>query len=75
MAGKEFSDEAYEISRQFEELVESAYQQWQDDQAKKFGYEHIDPVRRALSGIQLPVEAIVDFLDSRLNEIRGIAGG
>lgn len=75
MAGKEFSDEAYEISRHFDGLVESAYQEWQDDQAKKFVYDHIEPMRKALSDMQLPVEAIVDFLDSRLKEMRGIAGG
>ncbi len=73
MAGKDYSDEAYHIARQFDELVSSTDGYWQDEQATKFGYDHVEPIRKALSDIQLPIESIIDVLDTKLNEIRNIA--
>ncbi|MGN0224738.1 MAG: hypothetical protein ACI4A7_01460 [Prevotella sp.] len=73
MAGKNYSEEAYQIRRQFDELVSSMQEQWKDEQARKFGYEHIEQIRRALYDIELPIESIVDFVDKKLDEIRYIA--
>lgn len=73
MAGKNYSEEAYQIRRQFDELASSTQEQWQDEQARKFRYEHIDRMSNALSDIQLPIEYIVDLVDKKLNEIRSIA--
>ena len=67
MAGKDFSDEAYHISRQFEDLIVSSKGHWQDEQADKFGYDYAEPIRKALSDIQLPIESIIDLVDSKLN--------
>lgn len=75
MAGKDFSDEAYHISRQFEDLIASSKKEWQDEQAGKFGYDYVEPIRKALSDIQLPIESIIDLVDSKLNEIQNIANG
>lgn len=75
MAGKDYSEEAYQISKQFDEIASSTDKDWQDEQARRFGYEHIVPIRDALSGIQLPIESIVDLVEKKLNEIRSIANG
>lgn len=73
MAGKNYSEEAYQIRRQFDELASSNQEQWQDEQARKFRYEHIDRMSKALYDIELPIESIVDLVDKKLNEIRSIA--
>lgn len=73
MPGKDFSDEAYQISKQFEDLITSSKDNWQDEQATRFGYNHVEPISKALREIQLPIEKIVDLLDTKLNEIRNIA--
>ena len=44
MAGKDYSDEAYHIARQFDELVSSTDGYWQDEQATKFGNDHVEPI-------------------------------
>lgn len=75
MAGKDYSDEAYQIYRQFEDLIVSSKNEWQDEQAVKFGYDYVEPIQKALSDIQLPVESIIDLVDSKLNEIQSIANG
>lgn len=75
MAGKDYSDQAYHISRQFEDLTMSSKNSWQDEQATKFGYDYVEPIMKALSDIQLPIETIVDLVDSKLNEIQNIANG
>lgn len=73
MAGKEYSEEAYHIRMQFDELTSSIKQDWRDDQATKFDYDHVEPMQKALSDIQTPIEHVVDILDTKLNEIRSIA--
>lgn len=73
MPGKDFSDEAYQISKQFEDLITSSKDNWQDEQATRFGYNHVEPISKALREIQLPIEKIVDLVDTKLNEIRNIA--
>lgn len=75
MPGKDYSEQAYAISQQFEDLANSTKESWQDEQATRFGYDHIEPISKALREIQLPIESIVDTLDSKLNEIRSIANG
>lgn len=73
MVGKDYSEQAYHIQLQFDELTSSIKQDWRDDQATKFVYEHVDPMRKAFSDIQIPIEYVVDILDTKLNEIRSIA--
>lgn len=73
MAGKDFSEEAYQISKQFEDLTASSKDSWQDEQATRFGYSHVEPISKALREMQLPIEKIVDLVDTKLNEIRNIA--
>lgn len=73
MAGKDFSEEAYQISKQFEDLTTSSKDSWQDEQATRFGHSHVEPISKALREMQLPIEKIVDLVDTKLNEIRNIA--
>jgi len=75
MAGKDYSEEAHQISKRFDELSISSKEQWQDEQANRFGYTHLEPIRHALSEMQLPIEQIVDIVDTKLQEIRNIANG
>lgn len=75
MSGKDYSQQAYYICQQFEALVSSSEEGWKDEHGKKFGYDHVEPIRKALSDMQLSIECVVDVLDSKLNEIRGIASG
>lgn len=75
MAGKEYSAEAYRIGRELDEMASAAVEGWRDEQAKRFGYEYMAPVRQALSDMQLPIEAIVDLVDLKLKEIQEIANG
>ena len=73
MAGKDYSQQANLLCKQFEDLANSSKKDWQDDQAKRFEYDHVEPVRKALSDMQISIEQVVDVLDTKLNEIRGIA--
>lgn len=73
MAGKDYSEQAYQISKQFEDLATSSKESWRDEQATRFGYNHVEPISKALREIQLPIEKIVDLVDTKLNEIRNIA--
>ncbi len=75
MAGKDYSEQAYHISKQFEDLTTSSKDSWQDVQATRFGYDHIEPISKALREIQLPIEKIVDLVDTKLHEIQSIANG
>ncbi len=75
MPGKDYSEQAYHISRQFEDLTISSKDSWQDEQATRFGYDHVEPISKALRDMQLPIEIIVDFLDTKLQEIQSIANG
>ena len=75
MAGKDYSAEAYQISKQLEDLTTSSKDSWQDEQATRFGYDHIEPISKALREMQLPIEKIVDFVDTRLREIQSYANG
>lgn len=75
MAGKDYSEQAYAISRRFDELANLTDLDWKDEQAQRFDHNHVEPVRNALSEIQLPIEHIVDFVDAKLNEIKNITNG
>ncbi len=75
MAGKDFSEQAYHIGKQFEDLIASSRDSWQDDQATSFVYDYVEPIRKALSDMQLPIESIIDLMDSKLNEIQSMANG
>ncbi len=75
MAGKDYSEQAYHISKQFEDLTTSSKDSWQDEQATRFSYDYVEPIRKALSDMQLPIESIVDLVDTKLNEIKSIANG
>lgn len=75
MPGKDYSEQAYQISMQFEDLTMSSKDSWQDDQAARFGYDHVEPISKALREMQLPIEKIVDFVDTKLHEIQSIANG
>ncbi|MBD5211442.1 MAG: hypothetical protein HDS77_09340 [Bacteroidales bacterium] len=75
MAGKDYSAEAYQISKQLEDLTTSSKDSWQDEQATRFGYDHIEPISKALREMQLPIEKIVDFVDTKLREIQSYANG
>lgn len=75
MAGNDFSEHAYHISRQLEDLIASSKDSWQDEQATRFGYDYVEPIRKALSDMQLPIESIIDLMDSKLNEIQSITNG
>lgn len=75
MAGKDYSDEAYQISMQFDDLTTSSKDSWQDEQATRFGYSYVEPISNALREMQLPIEKIVDLVDTKLNEIQSIANG
>lgn len=75
MAGKDYSEQAYHICKQFEDLTTSSKDSWQDEQATRFGYDYVEPIRKALSDMQLPIESIVDLVDTKLNEIKSIANG
>lgn len=73
MNGKDYSEEAYHIALRFDDLMASVEKEWRDDQAKRFDYDHAEPIRKALSDIRLPIESIVDLVESKLDEIRSIA--
>ncbi len=73
MSGNDYSQQANYIYRQFDDLTTSTKEGWKDDQATKFEYNYIEPVRKALSDMQISIEYVVNVLDSKLNEIRGIA--
>ena len=73
MAGKDYSEQAYHISKQFEDLTTSSKDSWRDEQATRFGYEYVEPISKALREMQLPIESIVDLVDTKLHEIRNIA--
>lgn len=75
MAGKDFSEQAYHISKQFEDLVASSKDSWQDEQAARFGYDHVEPISKALREIQLPIESIVNIVETKLKEIQSYANG
>ena len=75
MAGKNYSEQAYHISRQFEDLTTSSKDSWQDEQATRFSSDHVEPISKALREIQLPIEKIVDLVDTKLHEIQAIANG
>lgn len=75
MAGKDYSEQAYHISRQFEDLTTASKNSWKDKQAVSFGYDYVDPICKALSDMQLPIESIVDLVDTKLDEIKAIANG
>ncbi len=75
MAGKDYSEQAYHICKQFEDLITSSKDSWQDEQATRFGYDYVEPIRKALSDMQLPIESTVDLVDTKLNEIKSIANG
>ena len=75
MAGKDYSEQAYYISKQFDDLIASSKDSWQDEQATRFGYDHVEPIRKTLSEMQLPIETIVDIVDTKLREIQGYANG
>lgn len=75
MAGKDYSEQAYHISKQFEDLTTSSKDSWQDVQATRFGYDHVEPISKALREMQLPIEKIVDLVDTKLHEIQSIANG
>lgn len=75
MAGKNFSEQAYHISKQLEDLIASSKDSWQDEQSTRFGYDYVEPIRKALSDMQLPIESIIDLIDSKLHEIQSIVNG
>lgn len=75
MAGKDYSEQAYQISKQFEDITTSSKDSWRDEQATRFGYDHVEPISKALREIQLPIEKIVDLVDTKLHEIQSIANG
>lgn len=75
MAGKDYSEQAYHISKQFEDLTTSSKDSWKDVQATRFGYDHVEPISKALREMQLPIEKIVDLVDTKLHEIQSIANG
>lgn len=75
MPGKDFSEKAYQISKQFEDLSTSSKDNWQDDQATRFGYDYVEPISIALCEMQLPIEKIVDLVDTKLREIQSYANG
>ncbi|MDE6278277.1 MAG: hypothetical protein K2M06_09260 [Muribaculaceae bacterium] len=75
MPGKDYSEQAYHISMQLDDLVKASKENWQDEQAKRFGYNHIEPISTALREIQLPIEKIIDLVDTKLHEIQKIANG
>lgn len=75
MPGKDYSDQAYHISKQFEDLTASSKNSWQDEQATRFGYDHVEPISKALREMQLPIEHIVDLVDTKLKEIQRYANG
>lgn len=75
MPGKDYSQQAYQISQQFEDLAKSSKESWKDEQATRFGYEYLDPISKALRDIQLPIEKIVDLVDTKLREIQSLANG
>lgn len=73
MPGKDFSEQAYHISKQFEDLSTYSKDSWQDDQATRFSYNHIEPISKVLREMQLPIEHIVDLVETKLHEIQSIA--
>lgn len=75
MPGKDYSQQAYNIRKQFEDLITSSKDSWQDEQATRFGYDHAEPIRKALSDMELPIESIVDLVESKLREIQSYANG
>ncbi len=75
MAGRQYAEEAYRIRLEFEDMASSVQEQWKDDQANRFKYGHLEEIDRALLGIELPIEKIVDLVDSKLEEIRNISNG
>lgn len=75
MAGKDYSEQAYHISKQFEDLTTASKDSWQDEQATRFGYDHVEPISKALREMQLPIESVIDIVDTKLHEIQSIANG
>lgn len=75
MPGKDYSEQAYHICKRFEDLTESSNDNWQDEQATRFRYGHVEPISKALREMQLPIERIVDLVDTKLQEIQSIANG
>lgn len=75
MSSKDYSEQAYHIYKQFEDLTTSSKDSWQDEQAKHFGYDYVEPISRALREMQLPIEKIIDLVDIKLREIQSIANG
>lgn len=72
MSGSDYSREAYQISQQFDSVLSSVKEHWQDEQSTRFNYEHCETIRKALYDIQSSIESIVDFADSKLEEIINI---
>ncbi len=75
MPDKDYSEQAYQISKQFEDLITGSKDNWQDEQATRFGYDHVEPISQTLREIQLPIERIVAIVDTKLHEIQSIANG
>ena len=75
MPGKEYSQQAYQIRQQFEQLAISTDKEWQDEQASRFRYAYIDKVKQSLINIENPIERVVDILEVKLSEIQKIANG
>lgn len=74
MDGKQYSEEVYTIRLQLEDLSKASKEQWQDKQAEHFGNSYIEPICRALSDMVYSIEHTVYTLDSKLQEIKTIAG-
>lgn len=75
MAGKDYSQEAYQTMVRFEEMAKLAEEHWQDVQATSFKYTHTERVNKALVDMQLQIEHIIDLVDSKLDEIKQISNG
>lgn len=75
MPGKDYSEQAYQIRKQFEDLINSSKDTWKDEQAARFGYDHAEPIQKALTDMELPIENIVDLVETKLKEIQSYANG
>lgn len=75
MPGKDYSEQAYHIRKQFEDLINSSKDTWQDEQATRFAYDHAEPIRKALSDMELPIETVVDIVETKLKEIQSYVNG
>lgn len=73
MSGQDYSQEAYRASVQFDDMAKTAEEQWRDEQASGFKYTHIDRVSHALNEIQIPIEQLINIVESKLSQIRQIA--